>query len=125
MLHFNPQPKPEKRASQRKRQRETRSAVISEVRAIVVKRDKACRVCRKLLQNAAGDPFGEMHELQSRAKLRGKPPREIFNTQNCVMLCHLCHVKITENKIDLVPVDQEQGANGVLEVQVKMFTGKK
>ena len=58
-----------------------------------------------------------MHELRSRAQLRGKPPEEIFNTANCVMLCHDCHVEVTDHRIDLVPVDQDAGANGKLDVQ--------
>jgi hypothetical protein len=58
-----------------------------------------------------------MHELRSRAQLRGKLPEEIFNTANCVMLCHACHVEVTDHRIDLVPVDQDAGANGKLDVQ--------
>jgi hypothetical protein len=58
-----------------------------------------------------------MHEIRSRAQLRGKAPEEIFNTHNCAMLCHRCHVEVTAHRIDLVAVDQDAGANGKLDVQ--------
>ena len=40
----------------------------------------------------------EMHEIQSRAALRGRPVEDIFNLDNCVMLHRKCHRDITEHK---------------------------
>jgi len=105
-------PKPKPRKSEKRREKAHRNAVIAAVRADVVRRDPRCRCCGDFLFN-----HGEMHELRSRAQLRGKLPEEIFNTANCVMLCHACHVEVTDHRIDLVPVDQEAGANGKLDVQ--------
>ena len=109
MLKF---PKPKSRKSEKRREKAHRNAVIAAVRADVVRRDPRCRCCGDFLFN-----HGEMHELRSRAQLRGKLPEEIFNTANCVMLCHACHVEVTDHRIDLVPVDQDAGANGKLDVQ--------
>lgn len=109
MLKF---PKPKPRKSEKRREKAHRNAVIAAVRADVVRRDPRCRGCGDFLFN-----HGEMHELRSRAQLRGKLPEEIFNTANCVMLCHACHVEVTDHRIDLVPVDQDAGANGKLDVQ--------
>jgi 5-methylcytosine-specific restriction endonuclease McrA len=109
MLKF---PKPKSRKSEKRREKAHRNAVIAAVRSDVVRRDPRCRCCGDFLFN-----HGEMHELRSRAQLRGKLPEEIFNTANCVMLCHACHVEVTDHRIDLVPVDQDAGANGKLDVQ--------
>jgi 5-methylcytosine-specific restriction endonuclease McrA len=109
MLKF---PKPKPRKSEKRREKAHRNAVIAAVRADVVRRDPLCRGCGDILLKS-----GEMHELRSRAQLRGKLPEEIFNTANCVMLCHACHVEVTDHRIDLVPVDQDAGANGKLDVQ--------
>ena len=56
----------------------------------------------------------EMHELKSRAQLRGRPPEEIFNTANAVALCSECHRRVTERKIELVA--GADGADGKIVV---------
>ena len=58
-----------------------------------------------------------MHEIRSRAQLRGKAPEEIFNSRNCVMLCHRCHVAVTAHHVELVPIHPDEGANGKLDVR--------
>jgi hypothetical protein len=51
-----------------------------------------------------------MHEIVSRAKLRGRPDAEIFNTRNCIQLTRDEHEAVTHNRmwIDV----GEQGADG-------------
>lgn len=60
-----------------------------------------------------------MHEMVFRSQLRGRPPEEIFNTKNCLLLCLPCHAEVHARKIDLVPVS-ELGANGAVDVQRRL-----
>ena len=56
----------------------------------------------------------EMHEMRSRAQLRGRPPEDIFNTANALALCSECHRRVTERKIELVA--GADGADGKIVV---------
>lgn len=51
-----------------------------------------------------------MHEIRSRAQLRGKPPEEIFSTENCLMLCFECHHLVTARRI-LIETTTDRGAD--------------
>ena len=61
-----------------------------------------------------------MHEIQSRAALRGKPPHEIFTTTNCILLCHKDHRRVTARHIDIVCVNESRGADGPIDVQHRL-----
>jgi hypothetical protein len=52
-----------------------------------------------------------MHEICSRAKLRGLPPEQIFNSRNCVILCVECHERVQRNQWTL-HVRSRLGADG-------------
>lgn len=56
-----------------------------------------------------------MHEMASRAQLRGKPPEEVFTTRNCLRLCRDCHHDVTQHRKTLIP-RTEAGADGVVDV---------
>ena len=105
-------PKPERRKTQKAREKADRNALIASVRADVMQRDTRCRVCLK-----SGLTGLEMHEIMPRSRLGGMKPHEIFNTVNCIALCRHCHRDVTENRIDLVPASESLGANGPVEVQ--------
>ena len=108
-------PKPERRKTQKAREKRDRNAHIASVRRDVMQRDTRCRVCRQKPVTGL-----EMHEIVPRSRLGGKQPHEIFNTVNCIALCRDCHREVTENRIDLVPASESLGANGPVEVQPRM-----
>jgi 5-methylcytosine-specific restriction endonuclease McrA len=106
-------PKPTRtRRQERRAEKDHQHAVILAVRRQLIKRDQRCRVCGELLSKDA-----QMHEMVFRSQLRGRPPEEIFNTRNCLMLCLSCHADVHARKIDIIPVDDDLGANGDVEVQ--------
>ena len=78
------------RAEQKHAARQHEADVIAATRRAVFLRDKGCRCC-----HSDGRRTDEMHEIQSRAKLRGRPPEEIFNTRNCIRVCREDHASIT------------------------------
>lgn|SRR5678810_523747 len=78
------------RAVEKEERKKTRAQVVTETRARVFALDKAC-ICG----SCKPDATDEMHEVQSRAKLRGRPPEEIFNVENCVRLSRRCHRLVT------------------------------
>ena len=109
-------PKPTSKRIERRREKQRRADLIAAVRREVVVRDAGrCRACQCLLTGFSGG--GEMHELRSRALMRGKPPEEIFNTNNCLMLCSECHRNITNHVADLIPEDADLGADGAMVLQ--------
>ena len=96
-------------------ERDCRNEVIGAVREQVFRRDTHCRVCGK-----PGSRFDEMHEIRSRAQLRGRPIEEIFCTANCVRVCaRPCHAKLTGTlgggRLWLKPLTRD-GANGAVVV---------
>ena len=101
-----PKPRPQRLVRQDKRKH--RRDVIRGARAQVMQRDRRCRVCGEAAVRL------EMHELKSRAQLRGRPPEEIFNTANALALCSECHRRVTERKIELVA--GADGADGKIVV---------
>jgi len=84
--------KPIRRKIEKTNRRKVKNAHIARTRQLVLKRDRRCRAC-------ASTVFLEMHEMKSRSQLRGKPPEEIFNSFNCIMLCSTCHRQVTERII--------------------------
>ena len=107
-------PKPERRKTQKAREKRDRNALIASVRADVMQRDTRCRVCLK-----SGLTGLEMHEIVPRSRLGGMKPDKIFNTVNCIGLCTRCHRNITENRIELVVTSESLGANGPVTSQPK------
>ena len=105
-------PKPRPRRLVKKDQKAHRKAVIRAVRDVVRHRDPTCRVCGTV--PTAGRL--EMHEIRSRAQLRGKAPEEIFSTTNCLMLCSTHHREVTERRLFLIPAT-EAGADGPVRVK--------
>lgn len=103
-------PKGPRRRDERVQRRRHRADIIREVRAQVMARDSACRVCGRT--NGA-----EMHELVPRSLLRGRPPEEVYTTVNCLRLCARCHGAVTRHEVTLLPVSLELGANGRVEAQ--------
>ena len=108
-------PKPERRKTQKAREKRDRNALIASVRADVMQRDTRCRVC---LKSGLTEPL-EMHEIIPRSHLGGMKPHKIFNTVNCIGLCTRCHRNITENRIELVVTSESLGANGPVTSQPK------
>jgi 5-methylcytosine-specific restriction endonuclease McrA len=94
-------PKPEPRKKEKAAQKARRKAHIAKIRLQVSIRDRRCRVCGEIF--GTGEQTPEMHELKSRAQLRGRPIEEIFSLENCVMLHRKCHRDVTEKRISLNP----------------------
>jgi 5-methylcytosine-specific restriction endonuclease McrA len=107
-------PKPRPHHLVRKDRKAERKRVIRAVREVVRRRDVRCRSCQGIPHPGAGRL--EMHEIKSRAHLRGNAPEVIFNTGNCLMLCTACHREVTEHRLFLVPTSDD-GADG--EVLIK------
>ena len=106
-------PKPTRtRRQERRAEKDRKHARIWSVRRELIKRDPRCRVCGELLSKDA-----QIHEMVVRSQLRGRPPEEIFNTKNCLLLCLACHAEVHARKIDIIPVDDDLGANGDVEAQ--------
>jgi hypothetical protein len=72
---------------------------------LVWERDKACRVTRVTSENDT------MHEDPSRAKTRGLPPEQRFNTRICIRLCPRIHEYVQRGKIILTKLTDD-GFNG-------------
>jgi hypothetical protein len=89
--------------------RATRRAVIAATRAKVWLRDGACRYSRNASET------DEMHEVVSRAKLRGRPPDEIFNTRNCLRLARAVHERVTRGQLRIEFLDVARGCNASVE----------
>lgn len=98
----------------KKKKRSHRSQVIQDTHDKVWKRDVVSRCC-----GLAG-VLDEMHEIDSRAKLRGCAPERIFNTRNCIRLCSEQHRYLTEHKAGLICVDPVLRADGPV-----IFTGQR
>jgi 5-methylcytosine-specific restriction endonuclease McrA len=94
-------PKPTSRKREKAAKKARRKAHIAKIRRQVSMRDRRCRICGELF--GVGELTPEMHELQSRAQLRGRPIEEIFSLENCVMLHRKCHRHVTEKRISLNP----------------------
>jgi 5-methylcytosine-specific restriction endonuclease McrA len=92
-------PKPASRKEEKSAQKVRRKAHITKIRLLVSMRDRRCRVCGEIF--GTGEQTAEMHELKSRAQLRGRPIEEIFSLENCVMLHRKCHRDVTEKRIPL------------------------
>jgi 5-methylcytosine-specific restriction endonuclease McrA len=95
-------------------ERAARAALIARVRAEVFRRDTHCRVCGK-----PGSRVDQMHEIRSRALLRGRPDEEIFCTANCLRVDRRCHARLTGTlgggRLWLKPLTRD-GANGAVMV---------
>ena len=107
-----PKPRPQRLVRQDKKAH--RKTVIRAVRDTVRRRDPRCRVCDQMPVTGRL----EMHEITSRAQLRGKAPEDIFSTSNCVMLCSTCHREVTAHQIVLIPTTP-YGADGDVQVRTR------
>jgi len=99
--------------------KEIKRDVVADTRAKVWALDVACicGACRP----ASTD---EMHEIKSRAQLRGRPAEEIFNVENCVRLSRKCHLLVTGTigkgkALRIVCLDEALGAMGPVELTWK------
>ena len=110
-------PKPPRLRTERTQKKRKKYEIIAAVRKLVCKRDRRCRVCGGAF--GVGENRPEMHEIQSRAELRGRPPEVIFSTVNCVLLHSRCHKGVTSRNIDIRPDDQALGADGVLQINYR------
>lgn len=91
-----------------------RNAVIAATRKAVFARDTGCKgKCRRT------SDLDQMHEVRSRAQLRNMPPEVIFNTRNCIRVCPRMHQLLTDNKADIIFVDDTEGCDAAV-----VFTGK-
>lgn len=104
-------PKPQSVAAERAAKRRLRVAAIIRTREAVFARDKDCRFPEALRsQWPCGGPH-EMDERVPRSRLRGRPPDEIFNLDNCMRLCRDHHRMKTEHKLCL----EGDSANGSID----------
>lgn len=112
-------PKPRSRKAEQRRQKAHRRTVIAAVRNELVHRDTRCRVCGDAFSEGLG--AAQMHEVKSRARLRGRPPEDIFNTDNCILVCNECHTDIHAHRIELTPLGHpdERGHYGRLRFAIK------
>jgi hypothetical protein len=101
-------PKGATRKSEQRRKKKTRTELIAEVRRAVWKRDRVCRYTRQ------ARPDDEMHEIVSRAKLRGRPITELFSMSNCIRLSRDTHREVTEHRLRIEPLTTA-GADGLVE----------
>jgi 5-methylcytosine-specific restriction endonuclease McrA len=92
-------PKPVSRKQDKAAKKARRKAHLATIRRQVSMRDRRCRACGELF--GVGELTPEMHELQSRAQLRGRPIEELFSLKNCVMLHRKCHRDVTEHRLSL------------------------
>lgn len=86
------------------------TAQIAATRETVWIRDSTCRLCQ-----GRRDPIrsrDEMHEDPSRAKTRGLPPEQRFNTKICGRLCRVCHRDVTEHEITILFLEPDLGFDG-------------
>jgi len=100
-------PKGEPGFRKQERERIERTALIASVHDAVWARDNGgCRV-----GGCTWHPDDEMHEIRSRAQLRGRPDAEVFNTANCIRLCREHHRDVTEHRLT-VGCLTDRGADG-------------
>lgn len=102
--------KPVSRAVEKRSRRREASDVIRQVRADVWARSCGrCEVCgRTEAETAASGVLKathEMHELETRAETRGRPPEERFSLENCIRVCPPCHALFTARQIAMDPTD--------------------
>ena len=71
-------PKPRPQRLVRKDKKARRTAVIGAVRDVVCRRDPRCRVCDQMPVTGRL----EMHEIKSRAQMRGKSPEDTKMLRN-------------------------------------------
>jgi len=95
-------PKGRTRAQEKRSARAERNARIKAVRGWVVTRDLVCRLMS--LGLGACEGRSEMDELTPRSALRNRPPAEIFNLENCWLLCSSHHRAKTERRLRIGPM---------------------
>ena len=100
--------KPLKASPKTKAKKREQSKVVATVREEVFALDPKC--ISGLHPPSLHD---QMHELVSRAKTRGRPPKDRFSTKNCVRLSPATHADVTENRCVITWADDRM-ANGVL-----------
>lgn len=87
--------KPTGRALEKAQAKRREQQVIREVRAKVWERSKGCcEFCgdtERVTATKSHISRHQMNEIVSRAKTRGLPPEQRFNTRNCARNCKPCH----------------------------------
>lgn len=81
---------PSRKAIKRKEDREEAAWIVA-MRLLVFARDRVCRCC--------GGRAEAMHEIKTRAMMRGMCFRLIFTLSNCLMLCELCHRRVHKRAV--------------------------
>ena len=107
-------PKPERRATTKRRKGRIQAAYIQAVRVEVFARDSTCRIC--LGSRSMSRHQDAMHESPSRAQTRNLPLEQRFSTKICGRLCRPCHRDVGGNiggiKIRIVFLDPALGFDG-------------
>jgi hypothetical protein len=107
------------RAEEKRRAHAHKVEVIATARAAVWVRSRDyCEVCSDTEAETARKwhkAVHEMHEVKSRAQMRGRPVEEIFCLENCIRVCGFCHDLLTRNVLELRP-HSAAGVNGDFDV---------
>lgn len=113
------QPSTPTRAEIKDSKKTDKNALIAAVREEVFELDPKC-ICGKCKPSKTD----QMHEIESRAKLRNRPLKEIFNVQNCVRMSRKCHSLVTGEVgkgkgMTVKCLDAKKRAMGPIEVKWK------
>lgn len=97
-----PQPKPTPRVIERIAAKRTRERKLQASKAEVWKRDNAtCRLCGRRCQRTTQTvpSRGEVHHIRPRSLA----PERFNDLSNLMLLCLLCHTKVTRHDVEVKP----------------------
>lgn len=111
-----PKPPPRKREKGRKDRVERQTK--SQVRAECWDRDQGCRVAEMMRGDLCDGPMQWCHlEQQRRCFTRGMAPTVRHTTEGSMFMCRRHHQLYDLNQFQIVFQDEDNGANGPIEVQ--------